>query len=500
MGKTGLVCRSVMVQQLSVLAVVAVALLARLSLEARPPERPIDIGSRLELFLDDHLIDSIDNLSFELHSPRPAERVLHFDAPWEGQCSDYVTVLQDGDRFRMYYASHLEAPRKDDPRRYRFDGPNQVTCYAESRDGIHWTKPKLGMVEFEGSRQNNIILQGQTSHNFAPFVDNRPGIPEDERYKAVGGWRAGFIDKVKDIEDLRIHVFASADGLHWRRFHDEPLAISNKARFDSQNVAFWDADQKQYAFYFRDLENGIRHVARSTSGDFINWTDPQLINVDGAPQEHLYTNATIPYFRAPHFYLAFPMRYVPSRDPLVEAVRRGVCDGLFMFSRDGLRFSRRHAEAFIRPGPERRNWTKHSIMPAWGLLRTADDEISIYYSQHYFSDSSHLRRGAIRLDGFVSLKAPHRGGQLTTKPLVFSGDRLVINAETSAAGGVRCEIQDADGEPLDGYRLADAVVFYGDETSHTVRWKGSSDLGSLRKDRPAALDRLSARGRCRLLR
>ena len=59
MGKTGLVCRSVMVQQLSVLAVVAVALLARLSLEARPPERPIDIGSRLELFLDDHLIDSI---------------------------------------------------------------------------------------------------------------------------------------------------------------------------------------------------------------------------------------------------------------------------------------------------------------------------------------------------------------------------------------------------------------------------------------------------------
>ena len=114
-------------------------------------------------------------------------------------------------------------------------------------------------------------------------------------------------------------------------------------------------------FYFRIGEKGVRHIALSTSADFRTWTKGQSIDLGNSPREHLYTNATIPYFRAPHVYLAFPMRFLKTRPPLAAAPRGGVCDGVFMFSRDGLHFNRRYMEAFLRPGPEGQNWNKHSI-------------------------------------------------------------------------------------------------------------------------------------------
>ena len=54
----------------------------------------------------------------------------------------------------------------------------EVTCYAESKDGITWTKPELGLFEFDGSKANNIVWDGgRTSHNFTPFRDTNPKCP-----------------------------------------------------------------------------------------------------------------------------------------------------------------------------------------------------------------------------------------------------------------------------------------------------------------------------------
>ncbi len=442
-----------------IVPVIIVMLLGAASVSLWAAE-PIDVGSRLELMLDDYLVESMESLQFHLHRPRPAEKVLAFDKPWENPYPDYVTVFQDGDLYRMYYAIHLDAPKG-------FGGENQAACYAESKDGIHWTKPSLGLIEFEGSKDNNIVWRGQSCHNFTPFIDTRPGVPADQRYKAVGG-------------NPTPELFASADGLRWRKVGE----VSTPGDYDSHNVMFWDTVQKQYVFYFRIRKQGIRHIARGTSPDFLTWSDGQSIDLGDSPLEHLYTNATIPYFRAPHLYLAFPMRWVTTRKPLAPVLARGVlvrgvCDGVFMFSRDGLHFSRRYMEAYIRPGPEVRNWNKHSIMQAWGLLPTAEGEISIYYSGHYWFKTAHLHRAVLRTDGFVSLQGPYSGGEFVTKPIVFSGKSLVINAETSAAGGVGVEIQGVDGKPLDGYRLKDCIEFYGDKIAHTVKWKGGSDLSSL---------------------
>ena len=139
---------------------------------------------------------------------------LEFNAPWEGMASFYVTVLQDGDTYRMYYRGKTgETP----------DGtPDEVTCYAESTDGVRWTRPKLGLFEAGGTRENNVILGpelGPVTHNFTPFIDTRPGNPPAERFKGFGGLfrMAGH----RSTDGLM--GFASADGVHWKKMSDRPI-------------------------------------------------------------------------------------------------------------------------------------------------------------------------------------------------------------------------------------------------------------------------------------
>jgi len=424
-------------------------------------ENVLKIGSRVELFVDDYLVESMEGVTLRLHHPIPREIAIHFDEPWVSQRTSaspqnkfggFVTVFQDGDRFRMYYSTDGGSPN--------------VACYAESEDGIHWTKPLLGLVEFEGSRKNNIVVSGPGAVVFAPFKDANPAAPPDQRYKAFLGGQS------------RLFGLASPDGIHWKKIREE--AILTKGPFDSLNLAFWDAMQKQYVCYLREFVGGVRHIRRGTSEDFLGWTAARTIDLGGAPKEHLYTNATTTYFRAPHIYMAFPMRFVPSRNAVkYNFDTSGVSDGVFMTSRDGVHWNRRFMEAFIRPGLDQDNWTHRNLITAWGILPTGEDELSLYYTEHYRHATARLRRASLRLDGFVSAGAPYRGGELLTKPLVFEGKELVLNYSTSAAGSIRVEVLDTGGKPVNGHTLDDCPEIYGDQIERTVAWKGGADVGQL---------------------
>ena len=222
--------------------------------------------------------------------------------------------------------------------------------------------------------------------------------------------------------------------------------------------------------------NGVRHIITATSPDFVQWTTPVFLQFPGAPVEHLYTNQILPYYRAPHIFVGFPKRYVPSRNAM-DFWNPGVSDGLFMTSRDGLHF-KRWGEAFIRPGFQKRDrWVCRNNMTAWGIVTTksdipgAPDELSLYSAEGFYTGSScQLRRYTLRIDGFVSAQAPLAGGEFLTRPLVFKGGTLVINYSTSAAGSVRVEIQNPDGKPVEGFALADCPEIYGDAIEHAVRW------------------------------
>jgi len=465
----------------------------------------IDIGSRLELMVDDYLIEEMSgNVHLELHRPTMREVAIVADEPWEGNAALYWVVFRDGDLYRAYYGGmHYDPHAKN----HVMPHP-AVLCYAESEDGIHWTKPELGLCDFRGSKQNNIILDGGSLggirvKSFAPdhvsvFKDTRPDCPPAARYKALA--RA---------TDPSLIGFQSADGIHFEPFSKEPLLTGGK--FDSLNLAFWDATRGEYRGYFRDFivgqggehPHGWRTVRTATSADLKNWSDAERLRFPGAPLEHIYTNQVQPYFRAPHIFVGFPMRYhnpgwsaqsqaLPGRETRErraaqnERFGAAMSDAVFMTSRDGVTF-RRWGEAIIRPGLRPQdNWVYGDNSPAWGLVRTksavegAPDELSLYATEGYWTgDSCQLRRYTYRVDGFVSMQAPLSGGEFVTKPITFAGSRLVVNFSTSAAGSIRVEIQHPDGSPVNGFSLEDSPATYGDELERTITWNSTAKLSDL---------------------
>ena len=438
----------------------------------------LDIGSRLELFVDDYLIDSMKGVKLVLHSPRSAGKVMSFDRPWEGVTSDYISIFKDEDRYRMYYRGSTHAGKGLTILSLLNEGESvipehkAVTCYAESRDGVYWTRPILGLFDFNGSKKNNIVwigAHGDPAHCFMVFKDGNPEVPEGQRYKALGNYHTPGSAQGPGLKHVMGAV--SPDGIHWKLIQEEPL-ITQDVDWGG-DLAFWDSHQKQYVAYLRGLRGQrIREVVRSTSSDFINWTLPEFIDLGDTPVEQFYTNAATPYFRAPHIYLAFPRRFVPWRTLEPFRVKRwsGISDAVLLSSRDGRRWQRTFMEAFIRPGRHYRNWIHRANTPATGLVPTGQDEISLYLQRHYTFPSIHLERFVLRTDGFASINASYSGGEFVTKPLIFQGESLVLNFSTSAAGSIQLEIQDVHGKPLPGFALEDSPLIWGDKIKHTVCW------------------------------
>ena len=294
-----------------------------------------DMASKLEPFFDDWLIETMDGLSLRLDQPARREIVLELDRPWEGKSSgSYVSVFPDGDIYRMYYRG---SEWNVDPN----VNVRPVVCYAESRDGIRWERPDLGIFEHEGSVSNNIVRPEMEGHdNFMAFKDLNPDAHESQRYKAVEG-----------RPDYGFMGFVSPDGIHWQRSSEEPFFTDDR-HYDWISTAFWDGARGSYVAYLRswitDAEHGsieimnrreigsatpIRTIRRCTSDDFASWTDTRLIEYDVplSPGDQLYTNGIMPYPRAPHILIGLPRRFTPLRKKAPRlseprTVRRGVHD------------------------------------------------------------------------------------------------------------------------------------------------------------------------------
>ena len=466
----------------------------------------IDLGSRLELMVDDFLIEEMEGAELRLQHPTPRETVFSFNAPWEGSGCGYVTVLEDEGGFRMYYkAWHLAVGA--DGVAGASDSSTLHICLAESPDGIHWERPEVGLFEHDGSTDNNIVFSGPGSHGFSPFRDPNPEAAPEERYKAFGHGKAPDGRRV-------IWAHRSADGVKWERMRDEPVMAGHA--FDSQNLAFFDTERGEYRAYIREftggeMGKGLRGIMTATSPDFLDWTEAEWLEYPGAPDEQLYTNQIAPYPRAPHIFVGLPARYIergwsPSMRALPDPENRemrartqerygtALSDSLLMTGRDGRTFHR-WGEAFVRPGPQRPGtWAYGDHYLNWGLIETeatlpeAPKELSLYSVEDYWQDSAaSLRRYTLRMDGFVALNAPLSGGEIVTKPLAFEGERLALNFATSAAGEIRVEVQDASGAPIAGYMLDDCDPLFGDEIERAVTWRGGRSGVSALRDRPIRL-------------
>ena len=311
------------------------------------------------------------------------------DRPWEGGRLNISTLMHHAGRFRLWY--HTQ------PRGWS----GSATCYAESDDGVAWEKPALGLCEFEGSRENNIIDSDLEGHI---FVDTNPQAPEAERYKMVGmqGWwkrGGGHMEGAEDEPDalkLRTELCAqgrseqeimeeiglmgnlmgavSPDGLRWTLL-DRPLL---EMFCDSDNIVFFDEERKAYVGYFRHNmfretvptvwpPNPWRCIGRAETGDFRHWPTPTIVvqpEADDPPTQDVYTNAYAPYPTG-KYHIMFPSIYHRGTD---------VVDTQIAVSRNGITWFR-HKDPILRQGPPERNedggiYVRHGIFPLdqshWG--------------------------------------------------------------------------------------------------------------------------------------
>lgn len=440
----------------------------------------INLKNDRELFVDDYIIDT-DKTTAEkrLHHPVRRQVVLHHDAPWEGNGTDYHNFFYDNGVWRMYYLGWWYGYGKS---------CGIQLCYAESRDGIVWEKPSLGICEFEGSKDNNILLDkkmlGRSLDNFMVFRDDNPACPSDKKYKAVSSMKVPkntCLNDEGEKEDVRaLGYYVSPDGLHW----EFGGIITTQGAFDSLNVAFYDTRAKKYRLYYRAAhsigdteiisrfnENHIRDIRYIESEDFENWTEPKLLDFGEGEDLPLYTNVVQNYYRAPHILVGFPSRYIYRRswnksfdelcgrearlERMKDNQRYGltITDCVFMASRNGWQFARPD-EAFIRPEPEEPyGWVYGTAYPARGMIETpsdmegADPELSLYvYENHWSEKPADFVRYTIRIDGFISMHAGGCEKTLVTKPFTFEGSELFINFATSARGYIYIELKTEDGE------------------------------------------------------
>jgi hypothetical protein len=210
------------------------------------------------------------------------------------------------------------------------------------------------------------------------------------------------------------------------------------------------------------------------------------------PMEHLYTNQTDPYYRAPQIYIATAARFIPKRVALTVEQAKAIqvdsayfksspelSDVVLLSSRGGNRYERTFMTSFIRPGTGYNNWVSRSNYPALHIVETSPTEMSIYLERDYVQPTLHISRYSLRIDGFASVQADYAWGELVTKPFTFTGSQLFINYSTSAAGSLLVELGDQNGNALPSFSKNDCNEIIGDEIDRNVTWKNKPDMRQL---------------------
>ena len=463
----------------------------------------MDIGSQKQLFIDERFFHSSENIELCMNPPvQDRDPVLIADRPWEQKgIGAYSTAFREADgKFRLWYDALVDVGLPQ-------EGARRL-CYAESDDGLHWEKPSLGLIQFRGSTENNIVapqVERQSMQGATVYRDEH--APTDERYKLWSKFRP---TDSQLTEGMRSGLWAmhSPDGIHWQAYSNQPNPPNQSC--DTQNMFFWDDSFKCYVGYTRVRETqsseeaalagkvAYRSIGRITSPDFRTWSRTQIVleadekdlaipvpsKFDNQrPSIDYYTSCAMKYESAQDVYLMFPSVYYHWGEDGFPATM----DTQLLSSRDGIRWRRQgNRRPFLQHGMDDEVHSGMIFANPW--LIPVDDELWLYYAgmaHNHGADpndvgrSSSLFRAYIRRDGFVSADAGFSGGQFITPVLQFAGNRLEVNLDGGAGGWLQIEIQDTAGQPLFGFRLTDTDPVVGNAINKTVTWQGKADVSEL---------------------
>ena len=466
---------------------------------------PVRIDSRRQLFLDDYLIAARDGLRRVLHRPgkHPRNPVMVGETAWEGGPRwgpVLAHVLRDArtGRFRLWYRSRV---------RYEANGRtySDPNLYAESADGLRWERPNLGLFDWQGSRDNNIIL---------PAGDLRGLIhrPQEAAAPWTAVWEHNSPARSPDgITREGYHVYTSVDGIRWSYAHlsvphgpRRPAAAGGSPlplpRLGDTGHVRWDSGLRTFVCDAKGTvpraggdavptagtpggDGHHRFRLQMESDDLVHWSRPRVVAFPDRRDLAAGTNG---------FYGLLGTEYESLRIGYLRAHRLDPwkrVDVQLVTSRDGRTWSRAcDREVFLPLGPEGSWEPDYSEINHAGPL-LVNDELWFFYRgsilERHRGTGPDLRKGlglaTLRRDGFASLAGGTGGGSVTTRPLTFTGRRLLVNATAHAGGELRAEVLTHDGQPLPGFTATDCRAVREDSTAAPLAWSGG-DVGHARSD------------------
>ncbi|MBI4874608.1 MAG: hypothetical protein HY822_08245 [Acidobacteria bacterium] len=455
---------------------------------------PLLIGPERQLFVDDYLIASTD-LRRRVHAVEKyaGNPILLPVKPWEGQYALlYGTVLRDEEEgvWKMWYSTmhHFRYIQNIFPE-------STYLCYAVSRDGIRWEKPSLGLIDYRGSRENNIVFQAHDDPalKISGILDAVSILKDDRdpdrsrRYKMMiwhhnqrlvdGKW----VYRLEQPYGMGHYVAFSPDGLRWRELPD-PVFPYNPVR--DTMTTMWDPRAGQYVAFVKQQVDGKRARFLSESADFLHWTPPtRMLAADAqdSPAVELYNNTGF-YYQG--MYLGLLTVFHPEpKDNIYLDIQ-------LISSRDGRHWQRPGDRSPIIPAGRRDiDWDFGFQSPASGPPVRVGGELWFYYSGRSYrhpvtGQGREPNHGAIglaklRLDGFVSMDAGQEGGYLVTRPFKLADAGLYLNAD-AARGELRVEVLDETGKPVPGFARAGSEPVRASSVRHLARWGRGSSLAALK--------------------
>ncbi len=387
---------------------------------------------------------------------------LKAETVWESfYISAYSTVLVEAGKLRLYYECYLRDVQSTDTLRH------SMLCYAESTDAVTWYRPDLGLVEFQGSTHNNILIgpsqtkDGLGIHGAHVFMD--PHATANERYKLTF-----------DGPGNKPQGGLSPDGIHWI-IHEQPII---DAEADSQDVVEWDPVLGKYVGYFRVWRQDRRGIARGESCDFWHWPDPEIVlhaEIGLDVDADYYTNAyhAWPGTEAQHdAFVMLPSLYHRTSDTL---------DAWLYTSKDGKHWYRAARHPFASLGG--------ALYIGRGIWQLRPGEWNVLAGSYSFTHnawplldkSQKVRVGGLyrvrfREDGFTGIDAAE-GGEFWTASFTSRSPSVAINATTRPGGWIKVGLHDARFDlPIEGYETKDCDLLQGDLLWKQITWHGSSDL------------------------
>jgi len=466
--------------------------------QAGEEKLPVVIADRKHLFIDDALVSKMENILFTVNPPRLAERVIE---GIKGPFRKHLTVVEDEQGvLRIYNSVH-----------------DDYLAVRTSHDGIHWEIPDIGKGEYRGNK--NIVIFDEVGGLGNPFVDmNGP---------AVHRWKY-----LTDYNRRGIFLYTSPDGYNWKRFkimvlpfrsgtqsctfyddqqqlyvsyHRTGITHTLAGATERRSVLTETADLFQPVPFQPLTANDYRKAAMTmrlreplpwyldngplTPGGFGIEYPHKFVPIDtlDPPEFDMYVTKAMKYPWAPDTYLAFPIAYFHYEidTPLTRLIlmdpRRGRGSGpietQLSVSRDGVNWKRYPRPAYIGNGLHG-GWPVNQAYIAHGMVRRGDEIWQYYFGTEIYHSSwnkdescSAVYRVVQRLDGFVSADTPYQQeGYLTTKPLVFKGNRLVLNIDTDATGYAQVGFLDQQGKPIEGFSVDDCIYINGDFINTEVEW------------------------------